>query len=481
MKRLLSTVLALTMLLASLSATLSAQAATPNVPAFSTDSGAYTDSVTIVLRSGSLLNTVYYRIYEYGMNNHAGALKQDTTRYVLPFKITESCYIDAWSDNGDETSEVVTNRYYIRYSSDEGRFTVDEDGVLRGYTGNTPNLVIPDKVDGITVTKIGSQVFTQYKRDNYYGTIHYYNYDDYSNFLESVTLPDTCTEIEYAAFCACVHLKNVYGGNLKIIGDYAFDRCVSLESIDLSNTELIDRYAFEYNQSLKTVESDTVKTVRDKAFEYCTLERLVLPNLEMLGDGDIYSKYINIGKVEELRSRDQYHVGNRITTSTMLAPNLKKIGGTTIVHYASSPRDVIVPKLAGALGASIRLSDSGLRFGFNWDNGTDFQAAHGENMEYGFVYAYGRTNDLTVENGKTRIAEKRVDADGKTSFNLVFTDIPKANFDTEISARAYVRINGVYFYSDILTRSFEGVANAVLADPDIDENIKSQLRLTLEA
>ena len=477
MKKLCFILMAFVMLLTPVTA----QAATPNAPTFSTDSGVYQDSVTIVLRSGSLLNTVYYKIYEYGMNNHAGELKQDTTRYILPFKITESCYIDAWSDNGDETSEVVTNRYYIRYSSDEGRFTVDEDGVLIGYTGNSPNLVIPDEVDGIPITKIGSQVFNQYKKDNYYGTIHYYNNDDYSNFLESVTLPDTCTEIEYATFRACVHLKYVYGGNLKIIRDSAFDRCIALERIDLSNTELIDRYAFEYNESLKTVESDTVKTVRDKAFEYCSLDRLVLPNLETLGDGDIYSKYMNIGKVDELRSLDQHHIGNYINTYTLSAPNLQKIGKGTMPSYSSAPRDVIAPRLAGALGGSIRLSDSGLRFGFNWDNSTDFQAAHDEdNIEYGFVYVYERTDDLTVKNGKKRVAEKRTDKDGKTSFNLVFTDIPKENYNTEISARAYVYIDGVYFYSDILTRSFSDVAKAVLEDPDIDQSTKDQLNNLLE-
>lgn len=477
MKKLSSVLLALTMLLASMSAAFSAKAADISPPTFSTDSGVYVDSNTIVLRSGNLLNTVYYEIYEYGMNNHKGALKQEATKYTLPFKITEPCYIDAWSERGNEMSEIVTNRYYIQYSSDEGRFTVDEGGVLREYTGNSPNLVIPDEVDGIPVTKIGSQVFTQYKRDTYYGDVHYYNNDDYSNYLESVTLPDSCTEIEYAAFRACVHLKNVYGGTLKTISEYAFDRCTALESIDLSSAETIDKYAFEYNESLKTIESDTVTTVRDYAFNYCNLDRLVLPNLATLGDGTIYCNYINIGKVEELRSPGQYIIGNKLYATTILAPNLKTIGNGTIRY----PQYVYVPKLAGALGGSIRLSDSGLRFGFNWDNGTDFQAAHGDNVEYGFVYAYERTDDLTVENGKTKVAEKRTDSGGKTSFNLVFTNIPKDNYDTEISARAYVCIDGVYFYSDILTRSFSGVAQAVLNDPTVDEAIKAQLQQILEA
>ena len=480
MKRLTSVLLALTMLLASLSATLSAQAATPNAPAFSTDSGAYTDSVTIVLRSGSLLNTVYYEIYEYGLNNHRGALKQAKTRYALPFKITESCYITAWAEQGDETSETVTNRYFIRYSNDDGRFTVDENGTLTAYTGNTPDLVIPAEVNGVPVTAIGQSVFSQYLRDNYHAGTYTTNEDDYANFLTSVTLPDTCTEIQQGAFHSCIHLQSVSGGNVKTIGGAAFSNCTSLVSIDLSHTETIGTGAFYYNQSLKEVEGDSVKRLERNAFNATSLRRMVFPNLETLENWSVdHVNYLNIGKVEELKGHDA--TTGTLYTKTLIAPNLTKIESSAIARRDYDPPNVYVPKLAGALGASIRLSDSGLRFGFNWDNGTDYQAAHTDDVEYGFVYAYERTDDLTVENGKTRVAEKRVDADGKTSFNLVFTDIPKANFDTEISARAYVRINGVYFYSDILTRSFEGVANAVLADPDIDENIKSQLRLTMEA
>ena len=115
------------------------------------------------------------------------------------------------------------------------------------------------------------------------------------------------------------------------------------------------------------------------------------------------------------------------------------------------------------------------------------EAQFGDEIEYGFIYAYEETDDLMfnqmkqVENAHCRIATKRVDKDGKTSFNLVFTDIPKEHYGTKISARAYVRMYHWYFYSDILTRSFEGVAQAVLADSDVDESTKQQLRQLLEA
>ena len=105
-----------------------------------------------------------------------------------------------------------------------------------------------------------------------------------------------------------------------------------------------------------------------------------------------------------------------------------------------------------------------------------------DDVEYGFVYAYEETDDLTVENGRKKIATNRIIHDNEyTTFNLVFTNIPKSNYDTKISARAYVYINGMYFYSDIITRSFENVANAVLADETIDDATKEQVRSILEA
>ena len=57
----------------------------------------------------------------------------------------------------------------------------------------------------------------------------------------------------------------------------------------------------------------------------------------------------------------------------------------------------------------------------------------------------------------------------------MFTGVPKSAYDMDITARAYVKVDGMYFYSDTLTRSFNQVANAVLADEEIDQNTKDKL------
>lgn len=87
-------------------------------------------------------------------------------------------------------------------------------------------------------------------------------------------------------------------------------------------------------------------------------------------------------------------------------------------------------------------------------------------------------NSSTV---KKALAPNRIEKDGTTSFNLVISNIPVAYYDREITARAYVCIDGMYFYSNIQKGSFGEVAGLVLADDEIDENTKNAVNRLLEA
>lgn len=129
-------------------------------------------------------------------------------------------------------------------------------------------------------------------------------------------------------------------------------------------------------------------------------------------------------------------------------------------------------------GGSIRVgNNSGLRFGFTSD--ADASAI----TEYGFLYAVGSHDSLTegAEGVTKKVATNFVthdeDTDAEyTSFNLVFTDVPSSGFDTNITACAYVVIDGETYYSEPATRNFRQVANDVLADPTVDEATKEAVR-----
>ncbi len=134
-----------------------------------------------------------------------------------------------------------------------------------------------------------------------------------------------------------------------------------------------------------------------------------------------------------------------------------------------------------ALGSSIRVNEKpGLRFGFSTT------AAEEEVEEYGFVYAYADKQDLTVEGVgtdgvKQLVATNKINHGDYTTFNLVFVEVPSESFDTQVSARAYVKIDGVYHYSEVKTYSFRQVAEQIIADPSIDSTTKDAVQDLLNA
>jgi hypothetical protein len=138
-----------------------------------------------------------------------------------------------------------------------------------------------------------------------------------------------------------------------------------------------------------------------------------------------------------------------------------------VVEPASEPDTTTT-----ALGGSIRIGEkSGMRFGFSTT------AASDEVEEYGFLYAYEATDDLTLgkDGVKKKVADNHLDHGDYTTFNLVFTKVPIASRDTVISVRSYVIINGEYHYSPVVQKSFNQIANEVLDDPDVDSTTKDAI------
>lgn len=136
------------------------------------------------------------------------------------------------------------------------------------------------------------------------------------------------------------------------------------------------------------------------------------------------------------------------------------------------------------LGRSICVTAAGLRFGFTWNNLDEIENL-ATNIEYGFIYSQKGVEDLRVEtvdgiNVRQTEAVNRVDNGENTSFNLVIANIPNEYIDREITARAYVCIDGMYFYSNTQKGSYKEVANLVLADDEIDQNTKNAVRNLLE-
>ena len=113
-------------------------------------------------------------------------------------------------------------------------YSVNEDGTtctITGFSGKeSGDLVIPESIDGYTVTVIGNSAFT------------------YANFDGTLTLPDSIVEIGNQAFAGCDRLTGqlILPANLKTIKSSAFIKCSGFtgEIVFNDNLETIGRGAF---------------------------------------------------------------------------------------------------------------------------------------------------------------------------------------------------------------------------------------------
>ena len=153
----------------------------------------------------------------------------------------------------------------------------DDTAEIIKYTGNDSKLLIPAKLDGVTVTSIGNSAF--YRCDGlisvtipdsvtFIGNSAFYR----CNGLTSVTLPDSVTAIASRAFYSCDGLISVtIPDSVTFIGNSAFYGCDGLISITIPDSVTsIDISAFLSCDSLISVTiPDSVTFIGSNAFNKC--------------------------------------------------------------------------------------------------------------------------------------------------------------------------------------------------------------------
>lgn len=328
---------------------------------------------------------------------------------------------------------------------------------------------------------------------------------------------ESAVSIGYRAFGYCYELNEINFPKLKEIDSRGFlDTALSdinlpslvtigkeafcnstISSLYAPNLEIIESNAFSYlrmethiqNKTFKHLYAPKLTTLSDESLAYTGgLTELDLPSLKAIGEDAFYESGVNYLYAPELEAAESLPVAedavvvvsDKLTNCTYVPQNttltIQGDKGSYSQEYADLNGLEFID--VNAMGGSIRVTDAGLRFGYSF-----YDTQKKEVEEYGFVYAAGEQdrNDLTVEQIDNESVlqltayNRLTHEDETTTFNLVFTDIPQASYDMEVTARAYVKIDGKYFYSDVTTRSFNQVANAVLADDEIDQNTKNTL------
>ena len=103
-----------------------------------------------------------------------------------------------------------------------------ETGWITGADETVKNVLIPAKIDGVTIVGIDPYVFAN--RSDHWG------YVNDNTTLTSVSIPNTMEEIGENAFMRCTALSTLRfapGSKLKTIGEYAFQGCSSITSLTI--------------------------------------------------------------------------------------------------------------------------------------------------------------------------------------------------------------------------------------------------------
>ena len=153
---------------------------------------------------------------------------------------------------------------YVTFSLGEEQFIT-----LTKYVGEETNVVVPTELNGLPVAEIGANCFAE-------------------TAVVSVTVPDSVTVIEAAAFSKCAALTSVtLPEKMLYVGPQAFAECAALKEIALPATGIT-----EYSASLflgsaveKVTLPEGVELIPASAFFASNLKEITLPStVKTVGD-----------------------------------------------------------------------------------------------------------------------------------------------------------------------------------------------------
>lgn len=173
----------------------------------------------------------------------AGCGDSTSIEREVPSVSTESPEV---SEIEEVTEEIIpTERVRDIESIEDFEYEILDGGVtITKYTGNSTDVVIPDTIEGVPVTKIGFLSF-EAKFDIVSITLPETTevicegaFMDCSS-MQSINIPESVTSIERSAFAACTSLESlIIPTFVKSIEMEAFTACESMTSLIIYNSSL---------------------------------------------------------------------------------------------------------------------------------------------------------------------------------------------------------------------------------------------------
>lgn len=205
---------------------------------------------SVTASSGELHDAVYGG--DYIKIDPGSDAAESTHNFIIRLDLTNWDWNTKTGATFTVTVAAATNTFYFNPTT----------GTITKYAESDTVVVIPSKINGVTVETIGHAAFER-------------------SAVTSVTIPDSVTAIHDGAFANCFQLTNISIPNsVTSIGLSAFDGCTKLESITLpSSLRNISMFLFHNCSQLTTIQiPDSVPSIQDYAFGNCTsLETIHIP------------------------------------------------------------------------------------------------------------------------------------------------------------------------------------------------------------
>lgn len=221
--------------------------------------------------------------------------EESTHNFIIRLDLTNWNWNTKTGATFTVTVAAATNTFYFNPTT----------GTITKYVESDTVVVIPSKINGVTVETIGHAAF-------------------HDSAVTSVTIPDSVTAIPDDAFSYCSNLTNISIPNsVTFIGFSAFNSCTSLKSITLpSSLSTIQSYAFYNCGNLKTIRIPvSVTSIGNCAFDVCpSLMTVTYPGSKTQWDAitkgsnnDVLENNLICAKLEATFTAD----GESISTQTI--------------------------------------------------------------------------------------------------------------------------------------------------------------------
>lgn len=143
-------------------------------------------------------------------------------------------------------------------------------------------------------------------------------------------------------------------------------------------------------------------------------------------------------------------------------------------YFGSGQNDIQLYKLHDGIR---EINSVNIRFKVNSVNVLkDGLATEGTSVSYGFLYSKSEKTSVEMEYGLSEVNAKNCtnfNADG--SYSLLLKNIPDNDWDTVITVRAYVCVDGNYYYSNIKVISIKDACTTYINNYSSDPNVQKAM------